>query len=55
MGRLRSLEALAALAALALGFVLVGLVVVVAFPLVSVASGGWTTLTRLFHTADDRR
>lgn len=51
MRRLQSLDALAALAALALGFALVGLVLVVALPLVSLASGGWTTLTRLFHTA----
>jgi hypothetical protein len=35
LGRLGSLDALAALVALALGFSLVGLVLIVAFPLVS--------------------
>jgi hypothetical protein len=52
--RLGSLDALAALVALALGFSLVGLVLVVAFPLVSLVSGGWITLRRLFQTASHR-
>jgi hypothetical protein len=43
---LGSLDALAAFVALALGFFLVGLVLVVAFPLVFLASSGWITLSR---------
>ncbi len=44
---LRSLDALVALVALALGFSLVGLLLIVAFPLVSLISGVWRTFGHL--------
>jgi hypothetical protein len=44
------LDAVVALVALALGFSLVGLVLIVAFPLVSLISGVWRTLRHLCQT-----
>jgi hypothetical protein len=51
---LQRADALAALAALVLGFCLVGLVLVVAFPLVALISGGRTTLKRLLDIGSRR-
>jgi hypothetical protein len=51
---LRWLDAFAALAALVLGFCLVGLVLVVAFPLIAMISGGRTTLKRLLDIGSRR-
>ena len=48
--RVRGLDALVALIALALGFSLVGIVLIVAFPLVSLASAFGIAFRRLFQT-----
>jgi hypothetical protein len=51
---LQRADALAALAVLVLGFCLVGLVLVVAFPLVALISGGRTTWKRLLDIGSRR-
>jgi hypothetical protein len=47
-------DAFAAFLALSMGFSLVGVVLVVAFPLVALASFGWTILQRSLQTGPRR-